>query len=239
MNFGVLAILLAAAACAGMAAASAPASPSEPAAFTPPTDEIAGRGFKIADGAPKARLARPIHAKIHREAADWEPLTLREGGIPGSLENAVSLKVLKVRGRLKGERTAAKAAARLHKGARDSRWLVIALHPKALERRRTHLEVRFRVFEGYVEEIKVAAVTVTDRRTLSARLYDSYDLRKEGVEYREEIPGSGDLTVAALDPRPGSASVNSGRLDNAEFGDPSLGFVSLSWSFKGVTPAGK
>lgn len=191
-------------------------------------------------GALKARTSRSIHAVIHKDAVDWEPVSLRTGGTPGSAGNTITLKVLKLKGRLKGEIAKAKSAARLHKGIKDSRWLAISLYPKALERRRTHFEVRFRIFEGYIEEVEVAAVTVTDRRRPpSARLLDSYDLREEGIEYQEERPGSGQLIVAELDPRPGEASVNSGRLEKAEFADKTLGFVNLSWSVKGVRAAKK
>ena len=119
-------------------------------------------------------------------------------------------------------------------GAKDSRWLVISVYPKSLARTRTHFELRFRVFEGYVEQAEAAAVTVTDRRPPSAKLLDSYDLRDEGIEYQEERPGSGQFVVAELDPRPGTASVNSGRLEKAEFADANFGFVNLSWSVRGV-----
>jgi hypothetical protein len=220
---------------ASTAAATVAASTS-----TAPTDQVAGHGFKVGGAGPKAKLSRPMHAVIHKEAADWEPLSIREGGVPGSAENSVSLKVVKLKGRMKGENSRAKSAARLHKGAKDSRWLVISLYPKSLERLRTHLEVRLRVFEGYVEEIQAAAVAVTDsRRQKTPNLLDSYDLREQGVEYQEELPGSGQLVVAELDPRPGSASVNSGRLEKAEFALKDLGFVNLSWSVKGVRAVGK
>jgi hypothetical protein len=180
-----------------------------------------------------------MHAVIHKDAVDWEPLALREGGVPGSADNAVTLRVVKVSGRLKGENMRARSVARLHRGAKDSRWLAISLYPKGLEARRTHLEIRFRIFEGYVDEVEAAAVTVTDRgRPASAKLLDSYDLREEGIEYQEERPGSGQVVVAALDPRPGAAAVNSGRLEKAEFADGDLGFVNLSWSAKGVRAVG-
>ncbi len=224
-------------------AAAPPAASTETvtaSSSTAPTDEVAGHGFKVGGTAPKAKLSRPMHAVIHKEAADWEPLALRVGGVPGSAENAVALKVVKVKGRMKGENTKARSAARLHKGAKDSRWLAISLYPKALERKRTHLELRFRIFEGFVEEVQAAAVTVTDRRRPpSAKLLDSYDLREEGIEYQEERPGSGQFVVAELDPRPTAAAANSGRLEKAEFADKDLGFVNLSWSVKGVRAPGK
>lgn len=219
----------------------AAAAASAASTTTAPTDEVAGRGFKVGGAAPAARLKRPLHAVIHKDAVDWEPLALREGGVPGSAENSVSLKVVKIKGRMKGERSKARAFAALRKGAKDSRWLVISVHPGSLERRRTHFELRFRVFEGYVEEVQAAAVTVTDRRRLPAapRPRDSYDLREQGVEYQEELPGSGELVVAELDPRAGAGAVNSGRLEKAEFADKDLGFVNLSWSVRGLTDPGR
>lgn len=225
------------------AAAEAPAAEAPAASTatvttsssTAPTDEVAGHGFKVGGGAPRVKLARPIHAVIHKDAVDWEPLGLREGGVPGSAENTVALKVVKIKGRMKGNNSKAKSVARLHKGAKDSRWLTISLYPKALERRRTHFELRFRVFEGYVEEVAAAAVTVTDRReTPPGKLLDSYDLRQEGIEYQEERPGSGQIIVSELDLRPGTTAANSGRLEKAEFADKDLGFVNLSWSSKGL-----
>ncbi len=206
------------------------------------TDEVSGHGFKVGgdDAAPKKKLSRPMHAVIHKDAADWEPLGVRVGGVPGSADNAVSLKVVKVKGRMKGDNSKGKSAARVHKGKKDSHWLVISVYPKALERKRTHFEVRLRVFEGYVEQVEAAAVTVTDRRPLPPKiLLNSYDLRDQGIEYQEERPGSGQLVVAELDPRPGAGAVNSGRLEKAEFADKDLGFVNLSWAAKGVRTAAK
>ncbi|MEK7233169.1 MAG: hypothetical protein AAB268_05100 [Elusimicrobiota bacterium] len=186
-----------------------------------------------------AKLARRIHAVIHKDAVDWEPLALREGGVPGSAHNEVSLKVVKIKGRMKGENTAARSVARLHEGKMGSRWLAISLYPKAFEGKRTHLELRFRVFEGYVEEVEAAVVTVTDRRRPpSGKLLDSYDLREKGIAYQEVRPGSGEVVVAEFDSRPGASSVNSGRLEKAEFADENLGFVNLSWSVKGVSAVG-
>ena len=220
--------------------AAVTASTSTAPASTAPTDEVAGHGFKVGGDAPKATLSRPMRAVIHKEADEWEPVSIRVGGVPGAADNTVALRVVKLKGRMKGENSRAKSAARVHKGAKDSRWLVITLYPKALERRRTHLELRFRVFEGFVEEVQAAAVTVTDRRRpASAKPLDSYELREQGVEFEEERPGSGQFVVAELDPRPGTASVNSGRLEKAEFADKDLGFVNLSWSVRGVGAVGK
>lgn len=249
MSRGLLAVLLVAS-----AAAQSPMPYQKPEAAAPPAastatvtastttasmNDVAGHGVKVGGGAPKAKLTRPMHAVIHKDAVDWEPLSLREGGVPGSADSSVSLKVVKVKGRMKGENTKARASARLHKGKKDSRWLVIALYPKSLERRRTHFELRFRIFEGFVEEIEAAAVTVTDRRrTPGNKLLDSYDMREEAIEYQEERPGSGQFVVAELDPRATATAVNSGRFEKAEFADKDLGFVNLSWAVKGVRAAG-
>jgi hypothetical protein len=202
-------------------------------------DDVAGHGFKVGGGAPKAKLSRPMHAIIHKDAVDWEPLSLRVGGVPGSSDNAVSLRVVKVNGRMKGANTSSRPAVQLHKGAKDSRWLVISIHPKSLEKKRTHFEIRFRIFEGYVEELEAAAVTVTDRSRSVTVAADSYNLRDDGIEYQEERPGSGQIIVSELDPRAGKGSLNSGRLEKAEFADKDFGFVNLSWSVKGVRAAGK
>ncbi|MBI3288556.1 MAG: hypothetical protein HYZ74_03455, partial [Elusimicrobia bacterium] len=119
---------------------------------------------------------------------------------------------------------------------RDSTWLVVSVYPKSLERREAHIEVRFRVFEGFVEEMQVAAVSIIDRRRRepSAHPLDSFDLRAEGIEFQEEGPGSGAVVVSALDARTRKDAANSGRLELAEFVDKDLGFVNLSWSARGV-----
>lgn len=207
---------------------------------TAPSDDASGRGFKVGGEEPKPKLARPMHAVIHKDAADWEPVGLRAGGVPGAAENTAALKVVKIKGRMKGENSKARSAARLHKGKKDSVWLVISVYPKSLERRRTHFELRFRVFEGFVEDVEAAAVTVTDRRRQkSDRLLDSWDLRDQAIEYESERPGSGQFVVAELDPRPGASARNSGRLEKAEFAHKDLGFVNLSWSVRGLKPLGK
>ena len=252
MSLAALAVYLAASAAAQnpmYGANTAPAAPPEtvaastaPAAAsttTAPSGEASGRGFKVGGAEPKAKLARPLHAVIHKDAADWEPLSLRAGGVPGSADDAVSLKVVKIKGRMKGENSRARSSARLHKGKKDSRWLVISVYPKSLERRRTHFEVRLRIFEGFVEEAEAAAVTVTDRRRTSGRPLDSFDLREQAIEYESEKPGSGQIVVAELDPRPGASARNSGRLEKAEFADKDLGFVNLSWSVSGLKAPGK
>ncbi len=251
MSIGFLALYIAASAAAQNPMYGAPpAAPAEaPAASTQavaassstaPTDEVAGHGFKVGGDEPKPKLSRPMHAVIHKDAVDWEPLSLRVGGVPGAAGNAVSVKVVKIKGRMKGDNSKARSSARLHKGKKDSVWLVISVYPKSLERRRTHFELRFRVFEGFVEDVEAAAVTVTDRRRQkSDRLLDSWDLRDQAIEYESERPGSGQLVVAEMDPRPAASARNSGRLEKAEFAHKDLGFVNLSWSVRGLKALGK
>ncbi|UPT75165.1 MAG: hypothetical protein M0D55_05495 [Elusimicrobiota bacterium] len=87
------------------AAAAPPAASTETVSAstaTAPADDSSGRGFKVGGDAPKPKLARPMRAVIHKDARDWEPLSLREGGIPGAGENVAALRVVKVKGRLKG-----------------------------------------------------------------------------------------------------------------------------------------
>lgn len=216
-----------------VASSSATAAAPEPA----PADDASGRGVKRAGDEPKPKLVRPMRAVVHKDARDWEPLSLREGGVPGSAENAAALKVVKVSGRMKGENSKAKSYAAWRKGRKDSRWLVISVHPKSLERRRTHFEIRFRIVEGFVEQVEAAAVRVTDRRfqAPAKRPLDSFELREQAVEFESESPGSGAVIVAELDPRPVPSAANSGRLEKAEFADKDLGFVNLSWSVRGVS----
>lgn len=215
-----------AASTAAVSISSAPASPE---------DDSTGRGVKVGGEEPKPKLRRPLHAVIHKRAAEWEPLSLRVRGVPGAATNSVALKVVRVKGRMRGENSAARSAARLHRGPRNSTWLVISLYPKSLEARRTHFELRFRLVEGFVEEAVAVAVTVTDRRRQkSDRLLDSFDLRAQAIEHETESPGSGEISVAELDPRPGASARNSGRLEKAEFAHKDLGFVNLSWSVRGL-----
>lgn len=219
--------------------APAASTQTAPSPAAPAKDEESGRGVKVAGDEPKKKLARPMHAVIHADAKDWEPIGLRVGGVPGSGSNSVALKVVKVKGRMKGENSKAAAVARLHDGRKESTWLVISLYPDSLASKRAHFEVRLRVFEGFVENVQVAAITVTERRRKpSSKRLDAYELRSEGIEYQEDRPGSGRVLVSALDPRPGRRSLNSGRLEKAEF-SKALGFVNLSWSLRGVTSSKK
>ena len=192
-------------------------------------------GFKVAGGAPKAKLERPMHAVIHPDAKDWEPLSVKAGGDPYQAETKATLRQEKVKGKYKGTPSKATAIARLHKAGQD-RWLVVVIFPKGLERQRLHFEVRFRIVEGFVEDAKAAIVTVVDRRPGAGAGLDSYDLRAQGVEFEEDSPESGSLLVSALDPRPSKSAFNAGSLKRAAFGDKAVGLADASWSVKGLPP---
>lgn len=220
------------------AGADASASTATVAASTEAAKpEEEGRGVKVAEEAPKPKLERPLRATIHKEAAEWEPVGLKVGGDPFQAATAATVRVVKVKGRMKGANMKATASARTYPGRKGSSWLTIAVRPRDLEKRRVHLEVRLRLFEGFVEEAVAAAVRVTDRRAGAGRGLDARALRDQAVEFIEETAGSGLIVVSALDPRARKDAFNAGRLEKAEFADPELGFVNLSWSVKGVAAA--
>ena len=218
------------------AGADASASTAAVAASTEaakPAEE--GRGVKVAEEAPKPRMERPMRATVHKEAVDWEPIGLKVGGDPFQAADAVTARVVKVKGRMKGVNMKSRSTARTYPGKKGSTWLTISVRPKDLEKRRLHLEVRLRLFEGFVEEAVAAAVRVTDRRAGAGKGLDARALREQAIEFVEETAGSGLIVVSALDPRPRKDAFNAGRLEKAEFADPELGFVNLSWSTRGVS----
>lgn len=192
-----------------------------------------GDGVHIAGDAPKPKLKRPIKAVIPKEAADWEPVGLKEGGDPHQASTGVTLKLVRTaKGATKGERSKAKAVARAYQAKSGETWLIVAVFPKALEARRKHLEVRLRVVEGNVEKVEAALVTVTDRRAFKE--LDKVALRRAGAAFEEENPGSGLVLLSALEPRPGKTSWNAGKLSLAAFADPTVGYADVSWSARGV-----
>ena len=184
----------------------------------------------------KPKLARPLHAVIHAEAKDWEPVALKAGGDPFQAETKAVLRQEKVKGKYKGTSSKATASARLHKDGKYDRWLVVSIFPKALERRRMHIEARFRIVEGFVEEAKAELVSITDRRSQEGFGLDTFELRERGVEFGEASPGSGTLLISALDPRPSASALNAGALKLAAFDNALVGLVDASWSVKGLLP---
>lgn len=218
------------------AASTAPAvaASTETVAASTETAVAASTGGVHVAGEARPKLARPIHAVIHAEAKDWEPVSLKAGGDPFALETKVVLGMAKVKGKYKGQASKAKAVARLRR-RKDDRWLVISVWPKALEKRRRHFEVRLRLVEGFVENAEAAVVTVVDSQYTGAGM-DSFELRERGVEFEEDSPASAQILVAALDPRPSKAALNAGTLKQAAFAGRDVGLADVTWSVKGLAP---
>lgn len=223
------------------AASTAPAV-STGAAVSSSTDTLSNvvtstAGVKVGGGAPKAKLSRPMHAIIHPDAKDWEPVALKAGGDPGQAETKVTLREEKVRGKYRGAGVKAAASARLYKAGED-RVLVIRVFPKtAVDRRRVHFEVRLKIAEGYVDEVKAAAVTIVDERPNVGAGLDVHELRARGIEFEEDTPASGTVLISAIDPRPSKTAVNSGVLKLASFANKVVGLADVAWSAKGLPPA--
>lgn len=195
--------------------------------------ESSHAGVKVGGGEPKAKLSRPLHAFVHADSKDWEPLSLRVAGDPLQAENAARLRETKVKGKYKGPVFLATANARIHK-TREDVWLVISIFPKKATRRRLHFEIRFRMVEGYVEAAQAALVTIVDQRPKAGMGLNSYELRAQGVEFEEDSPGSGRIEVAALDHHPGKSAFNAGALKLAPFADKEVGTADVSWSVTGL-----
>jgi hypothetical protein len=215
-----------------LAARAQDASTAAVSASTEAAVAVSSGGVRVSDGT-KPRPKAVLHATVHPDARDWEPFSLRVGGDPGQAANGAFLRQVKSKGRLTGVASKARSAARLVR-AKEDRWLVVSVFPKALEKRRLHVEVRLRVVEGYVEDVKVFAVCVVDPRPAAGAGLDSFALRAEGVEFSEESPASAEVLLSALDPRPGKGAFNAGRLKAAAFADRELGFAELSWSVRGL-----
>lgn len=172
---------------------------------------------------PKPRRVSKV--KVHAAAAGWEPLSVKLGGDPEQARTFFK----------KGP---AKAAARVYPSGED-KLLIVSIYPPALRVSRTHLEVRFLIIEGFLEQAKAAAVRIVGGRyTPSDEEQDSKTLERKGVEYAEEYPGSGRILLASIDPGPGVQAVNAGTLTRASFGARDLGPVSLGWSVAGVNRKG-
>jgi len=180
-------------------------------------------------------LGLALHAAIPPDAREWTPVSVRAGGDPSRAETSALLRQEKIKGKYHGTPSQAKASARLRKIGKDI-WLVVCIFPKELERRRLHFEVRLRIVAGFVENARVSAVSVVDRRARAGDGLDSYDLRARGVDFEEDSPASGALVVSALDPRPSKSAVNSGVLKLAAFGGKAVGLADASWFVKGLAP---
>lgn len=219
----------------GEAPAQTPPAASTEAAVAASTETaevpVSTGGVHVAEGV-KPALKRPIRAVIHKEAKDWEPLSLRAAGDPYAAVNAVILRQVRSRKGWEGETSQAESRAYLVKDGED-RWLVVAVFPRALARRRAHFEVRLRLVEGFVEDARATLVKITDHRTGGATL-TSEQLRARGVAFEEDSPASGRLEISALDPRPSKRAFNAGKLRAAAFADAGVRLANVSWSVKGL-----
>ncbi|MFI5346002.1 MAG: hypothetical protein ACHQ51_06475 [Elusimicrobiota bacterium] len=216
-------------------ASAAPAVSTE-TAVSSSTDtvnvSISTGGVHVA-GAVKAKLTRPIRAILHATAKEWEPVSLRAGGDPVMAQCKAVLRQVKVKKKLKGVSSPAKATVRLIKKKDDS-WLIVAVFPKGLEKKRAHFEIRFRLFEGYVEDVKVALVTIADPRT-GGWMLNAEELRSRGVAFEEDSPATGQILISALDPRPSKTAFNAGQLKMAAFAGEDVGLSDVSWTATGLS----
>ena len=189
--------------------------------------------------APEAPKAAPrLRVHVHPDAADWEPVSVRFKEDTGASRTFCEIKVRKLRGAgFKGAPSPAKASVRSHP-VKEDRWLVVSVYPAGLRPKRTHLEARFLIQEGYLEEVKVAAVSVVGGVfSPEDEKEDSFSLREKGTDFIERSPGSAEVELSGIDPQAGREAVNSGRVKFAAFGDKDLGFVNFGWSARGVSGA--
>jgi hypothetical protein len=145
--------------------------------------------------AQEPQIERPIRVKVHKDAAKWEPFALKIAGDPngpGSSKSRVRKYPLK-----------------------DGDVLyVVNVYPPGIRWKARHHEVRFKIIEGWLEEVEVAAI-------LSEIKEDSVTLRKNGVEFQQESPGSAEVRIAAFET--GSGGHHAGSVRKSELGD-------FSWS---------
>ena len=222
--------------------AAADTAVSSGAATPPPVDlssSTAGGAVPAKAPAKPAPPANPIRVKIHKEAASWEPYSVKAGGDPMAARSSFSWRLKK--GKKGGGKTSkAKSVARLYRAGEDAS-LVISVFPDKLAEQRTHIELRFLVIEGYLEKAEIVAVTADPG---AGALDDAKQLESKGIGYREDAPASGAIKVSAIDARPSKSALNAGSLSSASFArsdlnPKSLGLVSLEFSAKGVTDARK
>lgn len=227
------------------AAAPPPAASTAPASSPAPVVDLsssAAGGASPAAPAPPpkpAPPANPIRVKIHKEAASWEPFSVKAGGDPAAARGSFSWRQKKGK-KAGGGTSKARSVARLYKAGDDTR-LVISVFPDKLAERRTHIELRFLIIEGYLEKAEVAAV-IADAG--AGPLDDAKQLEAKGIGYQEEVPASGAIKLSAIDARPSKSALNAGSLSRATFAESelnpkSLGLTSVEFSAKGLTDARK
>ncbi len=216
------------------AASSAPAVAADTTTAAP---AVSTGGVKVAGARKKPVLKRPILAHLHRAARGWRPLSLRAGGDPERARTYVELNLPRSGPRRRGERLKATASARLYKDG-DEHWLVISVFPKprdpVLARKRLHFEIRLRVVLGFVEEVRAAAVTLSGPGAARGAGLNARELDARGVAYEEDAPGSGEVLISALDPRPSWTAFNAGVLRRAAFAGRGVRLSDVSWKVRGL-----
>lgn len=160
---------------------------------------------------------------------------MRAGGDAAKARDFLSRRIEKVRIKGKtvwrGRSVPVTAKARVYP-VKDDRMLVVSLFPKSKDLADDHLEFRFLVSEGYLDEAKVSKVRC---RAAAGRGFDSFELSAKGFDFSEDFPGSGKLTLSALNPKAGKRSLNAGQLSRAEFAGADWGVVDAGFSVRGVT----
>jgi hypothetical protein len=229
--------LLLAAAWAGLARGQEAPAPTVPVS----TETMEASAPAAAPEAPAVPRSRVV---VHKDAADWEPVSVRLKPAAGGRTAFESL-IRKVKGRYQGRKSPAQAAARVHP-AGDDQWLVVSIHPVSLRPQRAHLEARFLIQEGFLEKVELARVRIVGGEwSADDEKEDRFTLRAKGVDFNEQMPGGAEVELSAIDPRPVPQAVNAGKVRHAEFGGRDLGFVDFSWHVTGVSgdklqrPAGK
>ncbi len=197
-------------------------------------------GIGVGTGeAPVAAKGNAINVHVHKEAADWDPVSVKVIPDVGLNENSVTRRVHKVRIKgktvTKGETSKAFSVVRLHK-YKDNKMLVISVYPAALKKLRVHLELRLLISEGYLEGAKLAAVTLkAGQQAVDYGKEDSFTLERKGLEFVEDFPAEAELRISAISARPGKSSRNAGSVRGADFGGKELGLVNFFYGVDGVS----
>lgn len=238
-----------------------PPAPAVAATSTAPVSESAPPP-EVPEGPPQPRRVSTV--KIPREAASWPSLAVRKGGDAAAAANSATLQIRlkKVKApppaeaadppaegqeapappefvyREQGNSSRAKAVARSYKTGED-RLLVISIYPERLRGVRTHLEIHFKVVEGFLDGAEVKAIQRPGAFLPKDLDQDSVILRGLAMEFIEEGPSGGRLTAAAMEAKPGKDSFNAGALRGASFAGKSLGTVNLTYSIQGVAAGRK
>lgn len=233
-------------------AAAAPAAPASTATVAASSGTAPAPEPAAPPAPPPPKPVNPIQVRVHGEAREWEPVSVAVGGEAEKASTHFSRRLKrhvskKTQGAAsgeggdasasvesdkpvvtyRGESSRATAAARIYP-VKDDHLLVVSVYPKSLARSRKHLEARFFVVEGFLEEVKVAAVTVAPGSGLDLEKEDSMSLKKKGVAFREDFPGSGSLRISAISTRKGG--LNAGTVSQAGFADKELELTSFGWS---------